>query len=30
MFFEWADSEVIHNVYKIIIDKEIKKTTGKK
>lgn len=27
---EWADSEVIHNVYKMIIDREIKKTTGKK
>lgn len=27
---EWADSEVIHNVYKMIIDREIKKTVGKK
>lgn len=27
---KWADSEVIHNVYKMIIDREIKKTTGKK
>jgi len=27
---EEADSEVIHNVYKMIIDREIKKTTGEK
>lgn len=27
---KWADSEVINNVYKIIIDREIKKITGKK
>lgn len=27
---ERADSEVIHNVYKMIIDREMKKTSGKK